>query len=252
MKLTKLFNDTLESEKPYVSKTAPRFKIRPSDLGSPCMRKIFYSAGMVPKDFDFDLSGKKRMAIGDAVHNMLKSVFKKSGKLVEYKNIDGTTPKDWKTGEPDIEFPLTDPDIFLEKGKIDGVFIIDGKLWLAEYKSINLNGSSSLVAPKSDHFIQGITYFYVFNKKLKEGKFSHIKELEGFTKAEGVIFLYVVKDNTDFLEWAFTEADEAFTKVLEKIFQAKYNYDNQILPPKTPDWCKSCSWRLKCQKNLLK
>lgn len=246
MKLTKLFNDTLMAEPEYVSKAEPHFKIRPSDLGSPCMRKVFYSSGMVPKDYGFDLDGKKRMALGTAVNDMLIKTYRKSGQLVEYYNPDGTIPV--KFGEPDREFPLVDPDIYLEKGKIDAVLIIDGKLWLAEFKSINLKGAENLKVPKSDHFIQGVTYFYVFNRSLQEGKFSHIKELDGFSQAEGIIFLYVVKDNTRFVEFEFTEADQAFKRIVDKIFEAKANYDTQTLPPKTQDYCYSCPWRLKCSK----
>lgn len=251
-KLTKLFENTLNSEAPYVSKRAPHFKIKPSDLGSPCMRKIFYSSGMVERDYDFDLLGKKRMALGDAIHDMLKKVLGKSGSLINYYNPDGTTNKHWKTGEPDLEFPLKSPELFVESGKIDAVMIIDGKLWIAEFKSINARGFAELVAPKKDHLIQGVTYFFVFNQYLKEGKFAHIKELAGFEKAEGVIFLYVNKDDTEMKEYETTELNEAFAQVVDKIMLAKDNYDKQVLPPKTQDYCRSCPWRDKCKKNALK
>lgn len=251
-KITKLFEDVLNSETPYVSKKAPHFKIKPSDLGSPCMRKIFYSSGMVERDYDFDILGKKRMALGDAIHDMLKKVLGKSGALINYYNPDGSFNKHWKTLEPDYEFPLRSPELFVESGKIDAVMIIDGKLWIAEFKSINARGFAGLVAPKPDHLIQGCTYYFVFNQYLAEGKFAHIKELAGFTKAEGVIYLYVNKDDTEMKEFETTELDVTFQRIVAKIYQAKENYDNQVLPPKTQDYCYSCPWRDKCAKNQLK
>ena len=252
MSLIKIFNETLEARKDYVSKKAPHFKIKPSVIGSPCMRKIFYSSGMVPQDFDTDLAGKKRMAIGQAVHDMLQSIFDESGKLIKYRKPDGTFEKDWKTGEDDYEFQLVEPDLYVEKGKIDAVVVIDGQLWLGEFKSINKKGFSELYVPKKDHVIQAVIYWFSFNRALSEGKFSHIPELAGFTKAEGVRFLYVNKDDTDAKEFILTEADSLFAEIVQKIMLAKANHDAQILPPKTKDFCGSCPWRLKCAKNQLK
>ncbi len=251
MSLIKLFEQTLNDEKRYVSKKSPHFKIKPSVLGSPCMRKVFYSTGMVPEDFQDDVKSKKRMALGDCMHGTFKDVFRKSGKMVEYTSPDGTTPIGID-GKPDGEFPLTCPELYIEYAKIDGVFIIDGKLWLGEFKSIKHDYFVALHSTKPEHLIQGVIYYYVFNKLLEEGKFKHIKELDGFTKAQGIIFLYANKDNQELVEFGFTEADQVFKGIVNKIMIAKHNYDHQLLPPKTPDFCRTCSWRLKCQKNELK
>lgn len=251
MSLIKLLESVLLSEKRYQSKKAPHFKIKPSVLGSPCMRKIFYSSGMVQEDFEDDLKSKKRMALGDSIHDTLKKIYRKSGQFIEYVNPDGSIPKGID-GQPDQEFPLKCDELFIEYAKIDGVFIIDGKLWLGEFKSMKHDYFVALHTVKPEHFIQGVIYYYVFNKLLAEGKFKHIKALDGFTKAEGVIYLYVNKDNQELQEFAFTEADEVFKKIVEKILLAKMNYDKQILPPKTPDFCGTCPWREKCKKNQLK
>lgn len=215
------------------------------------MRKIFYSTGMVTEDFEDDLKSKKRMALGDSIHDVLKKIYRKSGTFIEYHNPDGTIPKGIN-GEPDGEFPLTCPELFIEYAKIDGVFIIDGKLWLGEFKSMKHDYFIALHGVKPEHLIQGVIYYYVFNKLLAEGKFKHIKQLEGFTKAEGIMFLYANKDNQDLAEFGFTEADAVFKGIVNKILIAKHNYDNQILPPKTPDFCGTCPWRQKCKKNQLK
>lgn len=214
------------------------------------MRKIYYSSSGTPQDYPFDISGKKRMALGEAIHSMLHDKFKKAGILVDYYNSDGSINMDWKDStKQDLEFPLVSPELFIKKGKVDAVMIIDGELWLAEYKSINLKGFTSLMQPKSDHLIQAVTYWYVFNQHLAEGKFSHIKELQGFTKAKGVRWLYINKDDTEMKEFIMTEGDDVFRKIVEKIMTVRSMYDSKTLPPKTQDFCYSCPWRNKCKKN---
>jgi hypothetical protein len=220
-------------------------------LGSKCLRKVYYSSASVPEDYPFDLASKKRMILGDAIHYMLHSVFKKAGILIEYYNPDGSINMDWKDPtKEDREFPLVCPEIFIKKGKIDAVMVIDGELWLSEYKSINMNGFSTLSAPKPDHIVQAVTYWYVFNKLLSDGKFSHIKELHGFTKAKGVRWLYVNKDDTELKEFTMTQGDQIFTSIVEKIMTIHGHWEKKTLPPKTQDWCNSCNWRDKCKKNF--
>lgn len=247
--LIKRFTAVLDKDIPKLTK-APQFKIRPSMLGSACMRKVLYSAAGTPEDYPFPMSGKKRMKLGEAIHAMLHDVFSEDGILVDYHNPDGSINKDHK-GKDDLEFPISSEDLFIKKGKIDAVYIIDGKLWLGEYKSINLNGFNSLNGPKGDHLIQGVTYLVLFNQLLKEGKFSHIERLKGFEKAEGVRFLYICKDDTEFKEYVVSETDKIFKMIVDKIFTVKWHYDNKVLPPKTPEYCNSCNYRDKCKKNQL-
>lgn len=228
----------------------PSFKIKPSSLGSKCLRKAYYTAASVPEDYGFDLKGKKRMKLGDAIHEMLHSVFKKSGILIEYYNPDGSINKDWKdVTKDDLEFPLSEPDLYIKKGKIDAVLKMEDGIWLGEYKSINENGFSSLAGPKEDHIIQAVIYFFLFNRALAEGKFAHIKELEGVTRAQGIRWLYVNKNDTEMKEFTMTQADQIFVNIVNKITVLKNLFDTKTLPPKTQDWCNSCNWRDKCKKN---
>lgn len=258
--LPQIFNEVLDmplpggstqTQTPQGSTTYTTFKIKPSMVGSPCHRKIYYSAASVPEDYSFDLQGKRRMKLGDAIHEMLHETFKKAGILIEYYNPDGTFRKDWKDpSKLDLEFPLKCDDLFIKSGKIDAVMIIEGELWLGEYKSINLNGFSNLNEPKSEHIVQAVTYWYVFNLLLAEGKFAHIKELAGFTKAKGVRWLYVNKDDTSMKEFTMTEGDAIFTNIVDKIMKIREAWVTKTLPPKTKDWCQSCNWRDKCAKNF--
>lgn len=248
--LIEIFEKTLNE--PLFPGYTPKqeFKIKPSAIGSKCLRKVYYASAGVPEDYGFDLSGKKRMKLGDAVHEVLHSTFKKSGILIEYYNPDGSFIKDWKDPTKlDTEFPIKSEDLFIKKGKIDAVLNIDNQLWIGEYKSINSRGFTSLTAPKSDHVVQAVIYLYVFNLMLAQGAFSHIKELEGFTKAEGVRWLYVNKDDTEMKEYTMTKGDKIFTEIVEKIMNIRQSYETKTLPPTTQDWCNSCSWRDKCKKN---
>lgn len=245
--LIEIFSSALMQEKPYEGK--PGFKIKPSSLGSPCLRKSYYEAAQVKPDYPFDLSGKRRMALGEAIHDMLRDNFLKAKVLIDYYLPGGEIAKD-QHGNDNFEFPLKMEDLYIRKAFIDAVFVIDGQLWLGEYKSINLKGFTALMNPKSDHMIQGVTYLYVFNRMLAEGAFSHIEALKGFTKAEGVIFLYINKDDTTMKEFAVREADEFFGSIVKKIMDLKDAYDSKTLPPKTIDWCQTCSFRDKCKNNF--
>lgn len=248
--LVEIFNQVLSQDPPRTSTSAPTFKIKPSMLGSPCMRKIYYSSAGVPEDYPFDVDGKKRMLLGEAIHEMLHSTFLKSGILIEYVNPDGTPHKKFGFAEETTEFPLKSPDLFIKNGYVDAIMNIDGELWIGEYKSINLRGFEGLSVPKNDHIIQAVTYWYIFNQHLADGAFAHIEKLKGFTKAKGVKWLYVNKDDTSLKEFSMTEGDQVFTQIVNKIMTAKQNYDAKTLPEKTPDFCRTCNWRDKCKKNF--
>lgn len=248
--LPQIFDETLMKDGYKKSKKAPQFKIKPSMIGSKCDRKIYYSSAGVEEDYGFDVAGRKRMALGDSIGEMLHSTFKKAGVVVPYVNPDGSVHKKFGFAEETEEFPVECEDIYIKNGYIDDVMIIDGELWIAEYKSINLKGFSGLMSAKTDHVIQGVIYWYIFNLLLAEGKFSHIPQLQGFTKAKGVRWLYVNKDDTNMIEFTMTEGDEFFSQIVNKIMASRKNYDTKTLPPKTPEFCNTCNWRDKCKKNF--
>lgn len=258
MGLKDVFLKQLAKDRPVDPTYVPKFKIKPSVVGSPCMRKIYYtSAGMTP-DYGFPLDGKLRMLMGDAIHDIMAKVLRESGALIDYHNPDGTIPRDFKGKNPDgtviygdenREFPISFPELFITSGKIDGVVVIDGELWIAEFKSINQKGFSGLMQPKTDHMIQACSYYYIFNEHLKAGKYAHIKALDGFTEAKGVYYLYINKDDTDIKEFKTTKQDEFFAQIVQKIIDVRAAYDSKTLPPKTQDYCYSCSYRDSCKKN---
>lgn len=223
--------------------------IKPSMLGSPCIRKIFYSYNKVPEDIGFPLANARIANLGTAIGKMLADAFYKEGIGIKFRKPDGTYYKDFD-GSDDFEFRVSSPDLDVKLGKIDLVFKLDDGLWLGEFKSIKADGYAELVGPKPDHLIQGVLYLYLFNLALKSGEFAHIEELKGIEKANGVRFLYYNKDKSELKEFTVTVADQVFVQIVTKIELVKDYSKRQELPPKTPDYCRTCSWNKKCEKNL--
>lgn len=222
--------------------------IKPSMLGTACMRKLYYSYNKVSEDFAFPIETTRVTELGTAIGQYVASKFRKAGVLIDYVDVDGKTPV--KDGEENREFPIEVPELSISKGFIDLVLNLNGKIWLGEVKSINSFGFGKLKSPKSDHVVQGVLYLYVFNKLLREGRYAHIPQLAGVQKVEGIRYIYYNKDNSTMKEYMITEADDVFKNIVFKIENVKEFTKNGILPDKTPEFCNSCAWRLKCDKNL--
>ena len=227
MKLSEIYNKQVSIPRPPGKPKPPAFK--PSALGTPCMRKLYYSYNRVPEDYGLPLNVLRICDVGNWLHEMLTAAFKKSGTLLQ------------------DELRLVDEELEVS-AYIDGVFEIDGKLWLAEYKTINSNGFNKLRGPKSEHKTQGVSYLYLFNRALKDGAYP---EFEKYGQAEGVIFLYVNKNNSEMKEFSLTEDDEEFMAIIEKMQIVKSATQTGTLPIKTNDWCQSCNWRDKCESNYV-
>lgn len=245
--LIEIFDQTLLTEKPLDYVLKPKFK--PSSLGSPCLRKIYYSYLRVPEDYKPDLKGQLIFRLGDAYGEILCKTYREAGILIDYVKEDGT----YKTAIGgfgfDYEFPMRDKDLEISS-KTDAVLLIDGKLWLGEWKSIGANGWKYLKDAKPEHKIQGAMYLYFFKEALRAGKFSHIPALQGITDVEGVIFLYWNKETNERRQYAYTDLSNEFESTIHKIVTVKEYQARNELPPKTTDWCQSCSFRDKCAKNF--
>lgn len=245
-----LFYKTL---KPNLTKSKGSHTFKPSSLGSKCLRKIYYDYFRVQKDFDVNESIKKMGKLGSGMHEILSGALRDSKCIIDYKNPDDTFNVTF--GVPNLEFPLTMPELFIKKAFIDAVTILNGELWLGEYKTCTEKSFYSLKKPKPDHLIQGCLYLYIFNKMLNDGKFSHIKELDNFKQAKGIRFWYVDRDNAvqfQMKEFPITldMAQDTFSKTVTKIMTIKSYIDKKELPPTTQDWCSSCQFRAKCSKKI--
>jgi hypothetical protein len=228
-------------------KSAP--SIKPSMLGSPCMRKVYYSYNKVAEDIPFPLENSRIANLGTQIGQMLADAFIKEGIAIKYRKPDGSYYIDDNTGLPDYEFRVTSPDLGVRLGKIDVTCVLDDGLWLTEIKSIHEYGYGQLTGPKPDHTIQGVLYLYLFNLALANGEYAHIPELANFKKANGIRFLYYQKNKSTLKEFVITQADDIFRQIVMKIQTVKDFSDKKVLPPKTEDYCKTCSWNVKCAKN---
>lgn len=223
--------------------------IKPSVLGSPCLRKVYYSYNKSPEDIPFPLTSSRITNLGTAIGKMLFDAFDKEGVVVRFTKPDGSYYVDEHTGELDYEFRLTCSELGVKLGKIDLTLILDDGLWLGEVKSINERGYKELKATKADHLIQGVLYLYLFNKALSDGEFKHIKQLDKFTKANGIRYLYYCKNKSELKEFVITSADQIFKNIVLKIEQVKYASENNILPPPTADYCNNCTYQFRCKQN---
>jgi len=245
-----------ENSKPVTYKQSARFK--PSILGSPCLRKIFYSYNCVLEDFGMARKNKIICDMGNYIHEYLSEIFRKANILVDFVLPDGRTPIGKYSHKPDHEFPLKDFELNLSL-KIDAVLKIEDKLWIAEYKSIKGEDWLKLIEPKPEHRIQAMVYVYIFNKALEDNLFSYIPALSGIKKVEGIKFLYFSKDEKNWKqdgsgilkEFTVLADDDLFIKIVEKMEQVKQHTKTKTLPPKAEDFCFFCPYRTKCGKNIL-
>lgn len=235
----------------YSNGWKPEPRIKPSDLGSPCYRKILYSYLRVPRDFPLKASEKKIFDTGDAYHEMIESWVKGTGCLIEYKDPKtGKVPKDkWKPDKLNTEFPISVPQLKIKTGKIDAVLKINGQLWLGEWKSMKSKKHEELKEPQDSHRIQANTYVQFFEFCRAQGMYDHIEELQDLGEVQGVIFLYANKDTTEIKEYVVPKEDGDLDEIVQKVSRIfKYEEDKE-LPPPTEDYCFFCPWNKSCKKN---
>jgi hypothetical protein len=234
----------------YPDTYKPKPRIKPSDLGNPSLRRIFYSYLRVAPDKKLKTKVKRIFDTGDAMHEMIRSWVKGTGTLIEYKDKDGNVPPDRWTGKPNPEFPVSVPELDIKEGKIDGIIKIDGKLWIGEFKSAKDSKFQPLDDAMDDHKIQANTYVHLFEFCLQRGDYAHIKELEGFTGVEGVVYLYIDKDNSELKEFVTLKSDSDLEEIVQKISAIKKAVADKKLPPCACEPKKWCPYYKKCCKNF--
>lgn len=246
--LIAIFNDSVRR------KAIPRGKnpsIKLSMLGTKCPRKLFYSYNKVEEDQAFPLKNLRIVVLGDYVEMMVVEAFRKAGVVIDYVNPDGSTPQLF--GKPSKQFQVSDPLLAVKLGLIDAVVVLDGQLWVVEIKSINDRGYTEDITEhaKPDHYVQGLCDLYLFNKNLAEGKYKHIPALGDFTAAVGFKVFYYNKNSSYSREFTYSLNDGDFLTLIQKIETIKRFTAEKILPPKKPDYCSTCNWNGKCEKDVL-
>lgn len=254
--LIKRINKNLEKKaNPYYGPNyKPKPSIKPSELGTPCPRKLFYSFLKVPKDRKLKADIKRIFDTGEAIHHMKRSWLQDLAAedpllYIEYKDPQtGEVPINKWSKKPDPEFPLTVEELEIRQAKIDGLGIINGKLWIYEFKSMKAEKFQKLKDVLPEHKEQAGTYVHLVEYCLHRGDFKHIKELEGITEVAGVIYLYLNKNDSDLKEFIVEKDESTLDPIVEKILKNRDYVNRKELPP-----CERCDyfcdWKRKCARN---
>lgn len=221
-----------------------------SGVGTKCLRKIYYQYYKVDKDKATDDKGAKIFETGKHFENMVMSWLIGIKEHVPYRDKSGKIPPNRDTGLPDPQFQIKSADWRINKGYIDNVAVIDGKIWLYEIKSSKDDKFAALKQPQDDHRDQTAIYFKAFSDLLVAGEYSHIEELKGITEVAGVKVIYVNKNTSELKLYVLTPSQLNYNvaSIDVKIKKANDFIDKKVLPPKTPDMCFFCPFWLKCKK----
>lgn len=244
--------DIVKGDQKRKGQNKPKPAIKPSSIGAPCLRKIYYDYNRVEPDFPFPLNAKKILILGDTIGELISELLRKAGVLIDYRNKgNGEIPKSRFGDGLDPEFPLKDPE-FEISAKIDAVCVIHGKLVIGEFKSINANQFDKLTEPKDDHKLQAAIYGKLFGKALRRGDYAHIPELEGFDEIDEVRVFYWKKDNSDFKEFLMSkeEIEKNWQIVVAKSDKIRKHTKAGTLPETTWYFCDGCQFRKKCAANF--
>lgn len=251
MSVIKIINDRLsKTREPYQG--PPKF--RPSCLGSPCLRKVYYGYHRVLEDYPLPLRNSRITLLGDYIHDLICDEMRKAGVLIDYVGKDGKPKVNFfDPTKYDLEFPLKDEELEFS-AKVDAVLLMNGELEIGEWKSINNKGFGYLKGAKPDHIQQAASYFFIMNQKLAAGEFDHIPQIKSVKEKEikRVRLVYYNKDNSEMEELVYEKSQliPHFKTVLNKMHSVKSHTNSKTLPPKTKDWCQSCSWRDKCAREF--
>lgn len=230
----------------------PAASLRPSDLGSECLRRLYYSFFRVPRDLPTKVNEVQLFNSGDAVHTMVKEWLTLAGLSIPWRDENGITPTNRFTGKPDPEFPVSSDKLLIKKGKIDDVIIIKDELWLVEVKSVNDRKFGMMYEANPDHKVQATLYLYLFEENLKKGTYSHIKELDQYKEVKGLIFLYVNRNSGEIKEFDFYKEPDTYNAIVDKIDRLRPYLKAKELPPCEPEKCQYCPFKRRCKadKNI--
>jgi len=217
----------------------------PSQIGSPCLRKIYYSYFKTLPDSQTDYGTAKIFEMGNFVEDMLMSWLKARDLSIEYIPPPATE----FSGKP--QFPISVPEMRVMRGYIDNLAIVQDKLMLQEIKSCSASKFDGLTEPMRDHLVQVSLYWLALNRDLANDKYGHIQQLAKYKKLDGVTLIYLNKNTAElkFFDVAKSTLSTTLAQVSAKLEMVNKFVDSGRLPPKTVDKCNYCSYKNKCSKN---
>ena len=231
-------------------------RVKPSDLGHSCYRKIFYSYLKQDRDAPVQAFLKRIFDTGDAIHGMVEEWVTDLGYLIPYKDRKtGKVPIHWATKKPNTEFPVSIPELEIKIGYIDAILNIRGELYIGEWKSQKKEAFDEIKVsenPLPEHIMQANIYAHLFDFCRERGDYDHIPELKGLGPIKGIIFLYVNKDSTFLKEFQVLKTDEGLEDIIKKYKNLKEYVNKEELPPPNKEGknCTFCDYKVKCEKNF--
>lgn len=241
LSIKKILSNYLK-EKHNAPRKSKKFGLSPSIIGDDCLRKIYYSY------FKIEQAPKTILNIlglegGNSLHNHFQKWLGDAKLAIDY--IDP------ETKEVKVEFPISLPELKIRKGYIDRVLVWNNKIYLVEIKSVGKEKFMYCVKqPQKDHKVQGTIYIFAFENNLLDGKYDHIKALNKSMVVEGIIYLYVNRDNFNMKEFYVERNEKDFLKICNKIDNLSKYIDNKKLPPLTNGKiCKYCPYLDWCKNN---
>jgi hypothetical protein len=233
------------------SKPGKNFSLNPSVLGDDCLRKKYFSYFRMPQKAK-EIDNILILESGNTVHERVQDWLGDLGIAIDYLDPKtGKVPVNYYTGKKDIEFPISIPQLLIQKGKIDRVCLMDDELWLIEVKSIGSEQYKKLDEPKFDHTIQGTVYLFGFEMCLQAGNYDHIPKLRRDMVPKGLKFIYVNRDTGQMKEYFLERNESLFVRICKDIQELAYYILNKELPPPPKGgMCKFCPYPELCGKNL--
>jgi len=205
-----ILNEYLELEKEHIHSG----KFRVSSAGMCYLRRIWEREGREPTD-PFDNETKKRLKLGEIIHNWLESVVEETGYLLVK------------------ELEMMDEHRF---GKLDVVVKKNGKKILYDFKTVDPRRFAYKDKIDIHYCIQAWTYKFMLEEQFG-------------IKVDSVRLLYVSRDNLLLKEVDISKVmriEEMVVDDWEGLIKA-YQGKGEIIAPKNFWECRRCVYRSGCQ-----
>lgn len=233
---------------PKGRKPSTNYSLSPSMMGDDCLRKKYFSYFKIPQA-PKNLDGILIMESGIGVHDQVQGWLKDVGVAVDY--VDPKTGKPpINFGKVDIEFPISIPELLIQKGKIDRIIVLGSEIWIVEIKSVGGRKFTELQEPQFDHTIQGMVYVFGFEKCLAQGDYNHVEKLPKGLPVRGVKLIYVNRDNGQMKEFSLERDEDLFVQICKDVSElSKYILSKELPPPPAGGLCKYCPYPEYCKNN---
>lgn len=203
--------------------------IHPSQIGSPCLLKIYYQMVGAPEKGKFDFRRELIFNLGSQIHLMFQGYGKKGAWGSWYKDevriseqFQEIAYRLFLEGSADAENILVIEDV---PGPIYEVGLVH------EYKSINDKGFKSLAGPKPEHKMQATIYSVALNRPI-------------------VVYLYMNKNDSTLADYPVPFERKAWNLLEDKCTRLNQFYDADSPPPGYSGYhCTDCEFRHMCPEH---